>query len=74
MTYVFTRGYNLGIVEVTLDGVTERIDLYAPDILWQQERTWTLAPGQHDLTLRVLAERHPESEGYYVDLDGFVVR
>jgi glycosyltransferase involved in cell wall biosynthesis len=75
LTYVYTKAFNRGVAELTLDGETHRIDLYSPSIEWQSRSEFCcLGAGKHLVTLRVTGESRAESQGKYVDLDSFIAR
>ncbi len=75
IVYVFTRAFNHGMVEVSIDGVPRsRVDQYAKGIEWRSRATFGgLSPGRHTLQIRVLHEKNRASKGFDVDLDGLVV-
>jgi len=76
VTYVFTRAYTRGQVEVLIDGGhRDVIDQFSSGIEWRSEATYGgLAPGQHTITIRSLHSKAAASTDYDVDVDGFVVR
>jgi hypothetical protein len=76
VTYLFTRAYTRGKVEVLIDGTRrDVIDQFSSGIEWRSEMTYAgLAPGQHTITIRSLHEKAAASTDYDVDVDGFVVR
>jgi hypothetical protein len=69
--YTFTRAFNRGMAEIVVDD--ERIavvDLYGPDIVWQDQTTIAgLSPGPHRVAIRELHQKNPASSGYYIDID-----
>lgn len=77
--YYYTKAYNRGIVQVTIDGEEQaRIDLYAPTTppnnhQWQQSSYWALPYGTHQIHLAVTGDKNGSSSGTYIDLDRFVV-
>lgn len=75
ITYIFTRAANRGIAEVRIDGqLQDPIDHYSPRTEWQASRRFAgLAPGRHNLEVRVSGQKNPESLGVFVDLDAFAV-
>lgn len=76
VTYLFTRAYTRGMVEVLIDGGhRDIIDQFSSGIEWRSEATYGgLAPGQHTITIRSLHSKAAASTDYDVDVDGFVVR
>ena len=75
ITYVYTRAFNRGMAEVSIDGnLRATLDLYSPAIVWQASSTFeALPPGVHTLAVRVLGKKNPASEDYYVDLDRLLI-
>ncbi len=73
--YIFTMAPNRGIAAVTVDGKDAgMVDLYAPDIRWQQRRKFCcFAPGKHVAAVKVTGQYNPKSSGKFVDLDSFFV-
>jgi hypothetical protein len=70
ITYWYTRAWNRGIAKVTIDGnFVQTIDLYAPNVAWQQSIRWPLADGTHTLHIAVTGDRNPNSQGTYIDVD-----
>jgi hypothetical protein len=69
--YVFTRALNRGIVEVWIDGnLVETIDQFSAATAWQSSRRIQgLAPGVHNLELRVTGRKSSRSQGSFIDLD-----
>jgi hypothetical protein len=76
VTYVYTRANNCGKASVTIDGkAVETIDGYASDSDWQVRKTWSgLVPGAHRVQIRVLPEKNPASEGFFVGIDAVNIR
>jgi hypothetical protein len=76
VTYLFTRAYTRGKVEVLIDGGhRDVIDQFSSGIEWRSEMTYGgLAPGQHTITIRSLHSKAAASTDYDVDVDGFAVR
>jgi hypothetical protein len=76
LTYVHTRAFNRGKANVNIDGKDVAvIDQYAPGVEWQSATTWSgLAPGVHHVVIRVMPDKHAESEGFYIDVDAISVR
>ncbi len=75
IAYVYTKAANRGIAEVVIDGrAGPAINLYSRSTQWQAETVFRgLGPGPHTIEVRVLGQKAPQSSGYYVDLDRFVV-
>ena len=74
VTYVFTRTFNRGFAEVRIDGTDcGSIDLYSQKTEWQASRRFAVAPGRHEIEVRVAGRKSPASAGQFVDVDGFVV-
>jgi hypothetical protein len=76
LTYVYTRAYNRGKASVNIDGEDVAIiDQYGPGIDWQIAKSWSgFSPGIHDVLIRVLPEKDPASEGFYIDVDAINIR
>jgi hypothetical protein len=76
VTYLFTRAYTRGRVEVLIDGDRrEVIDEFSSGIEWRSEVTYDrLAAGRHTIVIRALHSKAAASTDYDVDVDGFVVR
>jgi hypothetical protein len=76
VTYLFTRAYTRGRVEVLIDGGRrEVIDEFSPGIEWRSETTYSgLAPGRHTIVIRAVHSKAAASADYDVDVDGFVIR
>jgi hypothetical protein len=76
VTYLFTRAYTRGRVEVLIDGGRrEVIDEFSPGIEWRSEATYSgLAPGRHTIVIRAVHSKAAASADYDVDVDGFVIR
>jgi hypothetical protein len=76
VSYLFTRAYTRGMVEVLIDGShREVIDEFAPEIEWRSKVTYSgLAPGRHTIAIHSLHVKAAASTDYDVDVDGFVVR
>jgi hypothetical protein len=76
VSYVFTRAYTRGMVEVLIDGrQQEVIDQFSSGIEWRSEATYGgFAPGEHTITIRSLHSKAAASMDYDVDVDGFLVR
>ena len=73
--YVFTKTFNRGIAELSIDGGLTRLDQYAPATEWQSSAEFTgLGPGVHVLEIRVGKDKNPRSSGLYVDLDRLEIR
>lgn len=66
VSYVYTKAFNRGIVEVAIDGVSRaRIDLYSPNIEWQSVASFEgLGPRNHSIVVRVASEKNPASRGF----------
>lgn len=74
VTYWYTRAWNRGIAKVTIDGnFVQAIDLYSPNVMWQQSIRWPLAYGTHTIHIAVTGDRHPNSQGTYIDVDQLAV-
>ncbi|MBZ5604948.1 MAG: hypothetical protein LAO79_21840, partial [Acidobacteriia bacterium] len=67
--YVYTKAFNRGKVEVSIDRVSRGvIDLFSKDVQWQQQSVFGgLDPGPHTLELRVVDKK-------YVDVDRLIVK
>jgi hypothetical protein len=75
VTYYFTKAFNRGYADVYIDGSFRgRIDLYSSGIEWQSSYTFSgLTYAIHTIRIVVTGEKRAESEGAFVDLDGFRV-
>ena len=76
VTLIASKESNRGIAEIFIDGESvEKVDLYAPEILRQQEvfAIGGLTPGEHTLKVMVTGEKNPAASGVYIDVDGFLV-
>lgn len=76
VAYLFTKAYTRGRAAIVIDGVQRGIvDQYSPGIEWQSYAEFAgLAPGPHTVTIRVLHDKSADSEGFDVDVDGFLAR
>jgi hypothetical protein len=74
LEYIYTRGYNRGIAEMTIDGSSRgTIDLFAPQVNWQASTTFGgLGSGRHVAVVRVLDKRRASAKDSIVDVDAFV--
>jgi len=75
LTYVFTKAPNRGVAEIWVDGSQRGgVDLYSPRVEWQSRfRICCLAPGRHELAIRVSGRKTPASQGTFVDVDEVIV-
>jgi len=75
VVFVYTKAFNRGMALIRIDDAeVARLDLYDPDIHWQQHlRVNHLSPGEHRLSVEVLGRANPRSKGNFVDLDGIIV-
>lgn len=75
IAYVYTKALNRGTAEVFIDGhARPAISLYSHGTEWQAQTVFSdLGLGPHTIEVRVLKQKNPQSSGYYVDLDRFVV-
>jgi hypothetical protein len=75
LTYVFSKAPNRGIAEIWIDGALRAaVDAYSPRIEWQcRFRICCLAPGRHEIAIRVTGRKQPLSQGQFVDVDALVV-
>jgi serine protease len=73
--WITTTGPAYGKAEVYLDGVDQgTVDLYSPATHWQTAKSYTASgPGQHTLTIQVLAQKNTASTGKAVNIDAFTV-
>jgi hypothetical protein len=76
VSYLFTRAYTRGMVEVLIDGRSrEVVDQFSSGIQWRSEVTYSgLSPGRHTITIHSLHSKAAASMDYDVDVDGFLVR
>jgi len=72
--YFYTKAYNRGIAYVYIDGVYRgMVDQYSPGIEWRSSTNFTgLSPGYHTITIYVSGAKQASSQGYWVDVDGFL--
>lgn len=74
ITYWYSKVWNRGIAKVTIDGnFVQTIDLYNPNVVWLQSIRWPLAFGTHTIHIAMTGDKHPNSQGTYIDVDQFVV-
>jgi hypothetical protein len=74
LTWLHTKAPNRGLAELTIDGASRRVvDLYAPAASWRSAAVLDLAPGEHELVVRVLHSKSPASEGFFIDVDALIV-
>ena len=73
--WITTTGPSYGKAEVYLDGVDQgTVDLYSPATHWQTAKSYSASgPGQHTLTIQVLAQKNTASTGKAVNIDAFTV-
>jgi hypothetical protein len=76
LTYVYTKAWNRGIAEISIDGVTHGlVDLYAPRIEWQNRVSFCcFAPGRHELAIRATGRHSPAATASYIDVDALIVQ
>jgi hypothetical protein len=74
-TYVYTKAPNRGIVELWIDGTLRAsLDAWSRSVEWQQRfRYCCLAPGRHELAIRVTGRKQRMSEGTFVDVDAIEI-
>jgi hypothetical protein len=75
VTLIHTRAFNRGQAEILIDGKpVATLDSYGPKIEWQQRARYEAGgAGRHTLTIRVTGRKSPQSQGAFVDIDGYVV-
>ena len=75
LRYVYTKAYNRGFAEVTIDGEKKAvIDLYSKNIEWQSQTDIKgLAPGRHEVSIAVLPRKNAAATDFYVDVDSVEV-
>lgn len=75
ISYVFTKAFNRGIANVYIDGqLAGTVDLYSPSTQWQQGAFFGgYSYGNHTIRIEVSGDKHPSSQGTFVDLDHFIV-
>jgi glycosyltransferase involved in cell wall biosynthesis len=73
--YIFSRGPNGGIADVTIDGQhRDPIDMYYPATDWQRKEGYCcFAPGRHVIVVRATDRKNPASSGHVIDVDSFSV-
>jgi hypothetical protein len=76
ITYVYTKAFNRGVAEITLDGVARGdVDLYSKNTVWQARMAFrNLTPGKHTFELTVAGRKQAAATDQYVDLDALIVR
>jgi hypothetical protein len=76
ITYVYTKAFNRGIAEITLDGIARGdVDLYSKNTVWQARMAFrNLTPGKHTFELTVAGRKQAAATDQYVDLDALIVR
>lgn len=74
VVWVSTRGPDRGIATVTVDGVAQTVDLYAPTVQPAQVvfASRGLRGTQHQIQVSATGTKNPASLGVRVDLDSFV--
>jgi hypothetical protein len=74
--WITTTGPAYGKAEVYLDGVDQgTVDLYSSTTHWKTAKSYTASgPGQHTLTIQVLAQKNTASTGKAVIIDAFTVQ
>jgi len=74
LTLVFPKYSDGGIATIKMDGATiDSVDMYAGTVTYQQQKTYTVAPGAHKIDVIVSGTHNASSAGNYVYLDAFVV-
>ncbi len=76
VVYVYTKAFNRGIAEITLDGESQgTIDLYSPSVEWKTASPFRAnGPGRHTLQIRVAGRKSASATDVFVDLDALIVR
>jgi hypothetical protein len=70
LVYVFTRAPNRGVASLWLDGRNVgEVDLYSPEVRWQQKAQFNFPKGLHDAEIRVEKRTHRLATGFHVDVD-----
>jgi len=73
--YIYTKAPNRGMALVSIDGISQTIDLYDPQPVWQVRTVFGgLKPGPHVAEVRVLGRRNSASSGNFIDIDALVGR
>ena len=71
--WYFTKAYNRGKANVTIDGLhVAEVDLYSATTQWQQQQTYNVASGVH--TIHVSVTGRTSGTDTYIDVDKFVVQ
>src|SRR5439155_1747720 len=74
LTVVFVKQSNTGIATVTIDGVVvDQLDTYSATHLFQQQKTYTSAPGNHTVSVVVSGNKNAASGGPFLIFDAFMV-
>jgi hypothetical protein len=75
LRYVYTKAYNRGIAEVSVDGEKKAlVNLYSKTTQWQMKTVISgLGPGRHEVSIRITAKKDAAAADYYVDLDSVEV-
>ncbi len=75
LVYVFTRAPNRGIASLWLDGrKTGEVDLYNPEVRWQQRMEVNFQEGLHKAEIRVENRTHKLATGFHVDVDRWEIK
>src|SRR5206468_4126079 len=70
---VFVKQPNAGIATVTIDGgVVDQLDMYAASRAFQQTKTYTVAAGNHSVSVAVSGNKNAASADTYLIFDAFV--
>jgi len=75
LKYIYTKTYNRGTAEVSVDGEKKAlVNLYNKTTQWQAQTTISgLGPGRHEVSIRIMAMKDAAASDYYVDLDSVEV-
>jgi Dolichyl-phosphate-mannose-protein mannosyltransferase len=75
VTYVYTKAFNRGIAEISIDGISQGdLDLYSASTQWQSRSRFVCGQrGPHTLVVRVTGHKNPNSMDTFVDVDEIVV-
>ncbi len=76
LVYVFTKAFNRGMPEVTIDGERRAVlDLYSPQTEWQARKEFCcFGPGRHVVAIVESGRKNAASSGEFVDVDALIVK
>jgi len=74
VTFVYALNYNLGIINITIDGSSYgTLDAYNSTVAWQVSKTFSgLSSGSHTFVATVSGTKNAAATDYYITADQFV--